>query len=1614
MPPRIIDNFDLTGAFNYLVEDQDEGGMGLTRMQAEDQIARRLAREASFDVEAAQQAGFSNEEIISKLTGIPQRGFLRSVGKGIVEEVPETVAAAAGSLGALKAAPYALKLPDKIPLGLGKPISRALTKAPGPLKALGYVGTALTGGVLGAAAEEAIPLEEAVKGLTSVDDRVLPSDMPAAKAGQVGTMFGGYSALFRNALKKLPDAINRGQTYPYRAKVGGVDLGAEALLKRAARLREEGPGVPLSQYGGEFFRGLETGVETLGARARGTLPGYVSTELAVGAGAATFGGAAEYMDPGDAGTQFVANILGGGLAPVGLVTSPIATATRATARGFGRLRRGEAGDSLDAAAKKARERIAPWMERRGRAGAKEVLDNFNTALRQQAESQGLPYVPTSYESIHSLFKSFPAALEGIGMPKESIDKITDLAVPGLVGSMQEVAPLSVMYGLYLRPRSGVPAGETTRRVGAYNKQLDDLSRAYKDFFRQMMISDSAENPEFLSLISHLNRMEAQELYTRNILQGLDDLLPKIDKSRNAGRLTEEESAVKLQEYWEDSANRGTKVHEYLYGKVPANKLIPPEEFVAAWDKAKSGVGSELQTGNVQQILNRLSDSSQTYLAEIGIALPFPERGFSNLYRKYEPQVAKLKEGDKKTTTDDSLDLLDKQRLEAKQVILDRLGQEGLDSAILQSSSTVPRVTPLDETNPYSKLYREGLRWGLQSEESSNLFVPQIRDELGELRTKILAGEPESALGLTTSFFKGAKRKTDQGLTKEGIADLLWLSGIKVGDAPTNPRFTKTVTEIGTGRQIPRKLTKPEARQLQDLLTDSELVDRALENIPLEASSPYAIRPADNSLRGMYLSNEVSKFETDQLVKKALEDLEKIGIGAENFKNPLEVLSLFDKAEIAVARNLTAGQDSVTSPLPVNDVVRLRKELNSIGNAADIDAGSSTLAFDLAAKLQDDLRDAGTGSPELQLANDSYEAWMDVFSRGPTGKKIENMRHRGHPMKWMRDTWKGGTASDKAQNMEQITRASQFLREQQKRGLLPESVPERAAMLAIERSEESSMAETVGQFYRGLLETGAITRVDESGMPLKVRDMYATAKKDVKDILAKPQYEDIVPGERDVTQAYLGALDKNIYKVNPKQLNEVEAVLTSLIQKLPEEGAEGGAPKVIGELETILGDLRDIRRADNAMSAVFDPTSGYNLALAERRSLDNYFGSENSLTDIETILNSKTPQKSLATVMAAIQRLKKSETPVYSEKAGGKIAGREVYEDAKNAFFDTVFEAVANKTHLLAEFSNRPGGFRPDPQGRATYYSPAEAAYDTFFHTREAKNAQGGRLWNSPAEEPLMTQLIKGGMVTKEKAQRIKDFFTRGATDPRFERPAVERPGLGWISVDRALYEDKELVALMSDADLWKNPGMVQQAITRILGARAGSALQSFIGILGMPGSGTIQIPGIVSGAAVDHFIASPRITYLNFLSQFMEPGKGNREKLFDFLLEEGGANKPPDTVGPRALGRVFEIITGATLLPLSATTEYLTAEEQFEPPPEPVVEQEPLDLAMSPASPSVQPAAPPPAAPPPVAAAPPPAAPTSPAMRSQYAAAFPFDSASDIIRQQQARAPTQQGIGSLV
>ena len=112
---RKVDNFNLRGAFNYLVEDQDEGGMGLTRPQAESQIAQRLAKEIDFDYSGATEAGFNNEQIISKLTGIEKQGFLPVVAEGTAR-------------GAISAVPAALTVKEGFKRGL-----QLGAKVPGPL-----------------------------------------------------------------------------------------------------------------------------------------------------------------------------------------------------------------------------------------------------------------------------------------------------------------------------------------------------------------------------------------------------------------------------------------------------------------------------------------------------------------------------------------------------------------------------------------------------------------------------------------------------------------------------------------------------------------------------------------------------------------------------------------------------------------------------------------------------------------------------------------------------------------------------------------------------------------------------------------------------------------------------------------------------------------------------------------------------------------------------------------------------------------------------------------------------------------------------------------------------------------------------------------------------------------------------------------------------------------------------------------------------------------------------------------------------------------------------------------------------------------------------------------
>ena len=227
---RLVENFDLRGAFNYLVEDPDEGGMGLTRPQAENQIARRLSKETSFDIDSALKEGYNNNQIISKLTGIEPRAGLSVFGEGVVrgaiEETPEALGFA---YGVKPGAALAAKLP------IPHPVARGLTVAAGGL--LGGISTMLGMSYLDAASGASEKIGDLVLG---EKEDILPEDQPWREAGETTGLFLSFSGALRGPLRRLgkePDIpISRGVALVGEEKA--IDLGARRLLNNIATLNQ--------------------------------------------------------------------------------------------------------------------------------------------------------------------------------------------------------------------------------------------------------------------------------------------------------------------------------------------------------------------------------------------------------------------------------------------------------------------------------------------------------------------------------------------------------------------------------------------------------------------------------------------------------------------------------------------------------------------------------------------------------------------------------------------------------------------------------------------------------------------------------------------------------------------------------------------------------------------------------------------------------------------------------------------------------------------------------------------------------------------------------------------------------------------------------------------------------------------------------------------------------------------------------------------------------------------------------------------------------------------------------------------------------------------------------
>jgi len=175
------------------------------------------------------------------------------------------------------------------------------------------------------------------------------------------------------------------------------------------------------------------------------------------------------------------------------------------------------------------------------------------------------------------------------------------------------------------------------------------------------------------------------------------------------------------------------------------------------------------------------------------------------------------------------------------------------------------------------------------------------------------------------------------------------------------------------------------------------------------------------------------------------------------------------------------------------------------------------------------------------------------------------------------------------------------------------------------------------------------------------------------------------------------------------------------------------------------------------------------------------------------------------------------------------------------------------------------------------------------------------------------------------------------------------------------------------------------------------------------GTGTIQVPGYFAREAQALFDTAPSMAMRDILVSASEPRAGGydeMEKLLGLAQQRRADGKQATNLLAKFLGSVFG--TGAVATPaLRAAAEASIPISQ---------EERPMPIQPAPRPTAQAPMAPPPAPRPVAQAAPPPMPAPAPAApqadtRARYAALYPFESTSQMIR---ATSPASGGIGSLM
>ncbi len=225
---RFVENFDTRRAYSSLRLKGD------SELEAKEKIAVRLAGETDFDLDRALHAGFSYDDVITKLTGVESKGAFGAFYTGFKQEAPEAFAAGVGATAAAKAVPAIYSELRGVARGVGKEVAGAGKQAldwgvrkAGPIP---QVATVTPGGAATISSKPTL-MQRALS--------FAPKTKEAASAIFSGTPLGRAAGLVGKTVKGIG----------YVGALVGSAYGASELTAML-RKKEEGayPELPLDEY----------------------------------------------------------------------------------------------------------------------------------------------------------------------------------------------------------------------------------------------------------------------------------------------------------------------------------------------------------------------------------------------------------------------------------------------------------------------------------------------------------------------------------------------------------------------------------------------------------------------------------------------------------------------------------------------------------------------------------------------------------------------------------------------------------------------------------------------------------------------------------------------------------------------------------------------------------------------------------------------------------------------------------------------------------------------------------------------------------------------------------------------------------------------------------------------------------------------------------------------------------------------------------------------------------------------------------------------------------------------------------------------------------------------